>query len=205
MVIGLCSALKMNQWLGSGAAQPMAGKPARMGGASGYIMWAFAKAPHISSPSATTTRSLLYETRSRRRWTSHRSGSRTHSARPTSRFSAARCTCSSWSTDPCRYPATLSSENSSIRANFFALLQRPHRFCHSCRAASVFQTWVPPTLKQHSPGRNLTTAVTWVSSLHSRLTFLSESNPVPRALPLFSSQGPRKKQRGRGSQRSEMS
>ncbi len=42
-------------------------KPARMGGASGYIMWAFAKAPQISSPSATTTRSLLFETRSLRR------------------------------------------------------------------------------------------------------------------------------------------
>ncbi len=26
---GLCSALKMNQWLGSGAAQLMAGKPAK--------------------------------------------------------------------------------------------------------------------------------------------------------------------------------
>ncbi len=30
MAIGLCSALKMNQWLGSGAAQPMAGKPAKV-------------------------------------------------------------------------------------------------------------------------------------------------------------------------------
>ncbi len=44
MAIGLYSALKMNQWLGSGDAQPMAGKPARMGGASGYIMHVFAKA-----------------------------------------------------------------------------------------------------------------------------------------------------------------
>ncbi len=32
---------------GSGSAQPMAGKPARMGRASGYIMRAFAKAPQI--------------------------------------------------------------------------------------------------------------------------------------------------------------
>ncbi len=38
VAISLCSALKMNQWLGSGAAQPMVGKPTRMGGASGYIM-----------------------------------------------------------------------------------------------------------------------------------------------------------------------
>ncbi len=44
MAIGLYSALKMNQWLGSGDTQPMAGKPARMGGASGYIMRVFAKA-----------------------------------------------------------------------------------------------------------------------------------------------------------------
>ncbi len=70
MAIGLCSALKMNQWLGSRAAQPMAGKPARMGGASGYIMQPFAKAPQIFSPSATTTGSSLYETRSLCSWTS---------------------------------------------------------------------------------------------------------------------------------------
>ncbi len=37
MAIGLCSALKKNQWLRSVAAQPMAGNLARMGGASGYI------------------------------------------------------------------------------------------------------------------------------------------------------------------------
>ncbi len=45
-----------------------------------------------------------------------------------------------------------------------------------------------------------------LSSLCSQLAFFSESNPAPRALLLFSSQGPtRKKQRGRGSQHSEMS
>ncbi len=74
-------------------------KPARMGRASGYIMRAFAKAPQISSPSATTTRSSLFETRSLRHWTSHRSGSRPLSARPTRCFSAAHSTCSSWSMD----------------------------------------------------------------------------------------------------------
>ncbi len=45
----------------------MGGKPTRMGGASGYIMRAFAKAPQISSPSAMTTRSTPYETQSLRR------------------------------------------------------------------------------------------------------------------------------------------
>ncbi len=53
----------------------MAGKPATMGGAYGYIMQAFAKAPPISS-SSMTTRSSLYETRSLRHWTGHHSGSR---------------------------------------------------------------------------------------------------------------------------------
>ncbi len=66
--------------------------------------------------------------------------------------------------------------------------------------ASVFHAWVPPTLKQRSPGRNVNGAQ------RSQLAFFSESNPAPRALLLFSSQGPtRKKQRGRGSQHSEMS
>ncbi len=54
MSIGLCSALKMNQWLGSRAAQSMAGKPARLGGGSGNIMRAFAKAPQVTSTEATT-------------------------------------------------------------------------------------------------------------------------------------------------------
>ncbi len=75
--------------------------------------------------------------------------------------------------------------------------------------ASVFHAWAPPTLKQHSPGRNVTIVVTWVSPLHSResrLALFSESNSAPCTLLLFSSQGlARKKQRGRGSQRSEMS
>ncbi len=51
----------MNQGLGRGVSQPIAGKPARMGRASGYKMQAFAKTPQISSPSATTTRYSLYE------------------------------------------------------------------------------------------------------------------------------------------------
>ncbi len=35
--------------------------------------------------------------------------------------------------------------------------------------ASVFHAWAPPMLKQHSPGRNVTIVVTWVSPLHSRV------------------------------------
>ncbi len=45
-----------------------------------------------------------------------------------------------------------------------------------------------------------------LSPVFLQLAFFSESNSAPRALLHFSSQGPaRKKQRGRGSQRSEMS
>ncbi len=74
-------------------------KLARLGWASDYLMRAFTKAPQISSPSATTTRSSLFETRSLCHWTSHRSRSRPLSARPTRRFSAAGSACSCWFTD----------------------------------------------------------------------------------------------------------
>ncbi len=177
-----------------------------MGGASGYIMWAFAKAPHISSPSATTTRSLLYETRSLRRWTSHRSRSRTHFARPTSRFSAARCTCSSWSTDSLPLSCDSLIRELLYKSKFLCVVAKATPFlslmqgceCVSCLGAAHSETALTGTECYYCGDMSL-------SSLHSRLTFLSESNPAPRALPLFSSQGPRKKQRGRGSQRSEMS
>ncbi len=147
-------------------------------------MRAFAKATPISSPSATTTRSSLYETQSLRRWMSHRSGSSPLSAWPTRRFSAAPA--AAGPRIPYSYSATHSSENSSIRAHFF------------CDVANA----VPFFFKQHSPGRNVTTA--WVSPLAA--SFIFREQPAPRALPLFSSQGPAgKKERGRGSQRSEMS
>ncbi len=97
--------------------------PPEWAGAYVYIMWAFAKAPQIYSPSATTTRSSLYETLSLCCWTSHRSGSRPHSARPTHRFSAA---CSS---------SGFPYENSSIKEQISAsLLQMLRHFCHSGRA-----------------------------------------------------------------------
>ncbi len=101
----------------------MSGKPAIMG----YIMQAFANAPQISSSSATTTRSSLFEIRSLRRWTNHRSGSRPCSARLTRRFSAAR---SSGSTD-------------SLALFGNSLLQEPSikelilRRCCKCRAIFV--------------------------------------------------------------------
>ncbi len=53
---------------------------------------------------------------------SHRSGSRTLSARLTRRFSAARSACSSWSTDSLPLSGDFSSENSSIRSHFFGVV-----------------------------------------------------------------------------------
>ncbi len=95
---------------------------------------------------------------------------------------------------PCRYPATLSSENSSIRAHFFDVVEP----C-PCLGAAHAETTLIGTECHHCGDVGL-------SSLCSRLAFFSESNPAPRALPVFSYQGPvRKKQWGRGSQRSEMS
>ncbi len=165
--------------------QPMGGKPARMGGAYGYIMRAFAKAPQISSPSAITTRSLLYETRSLHRWTSHRKWSRPLSARPTRYFSAAA-------------GSLLLSDNSLLRgllykrANFCGFIGNAALFLsfvtplHAAdKHASVFHAWAPPMLKQCSLRSNVTTAVTWISSLRSWLAFFSESNPAPRVLPAW--------------------
>ncbi len=167
--------------------QPMGGKPARMGGAYGYIMRAFAKAPQISSPSAITTRSFLYETRSLHRWTSHRKWSRPLSARPTRHFSAA-----AGPLIPCCYLTTLSYEDSYKRANFCGFIGNAGLFLsfvtplHAAdKHVSVFHAWAPPMLKQCSLRSNVTTAVTWVSSLRSWLAFFSESNPAPRVLPAW--------------------
>ncbi len=107
---------------------------------------------------------------------------------------------------PYRYPATLSYENSSIKKQISAvLLQMACRFadkhgeCVSCLGAAHAETVLTGTEYHHCGDMGL-------SSLRSRLAFFSESKPAPRALSLFSSQEPaRKKQRGRGSQRPEMS
>ncbi len=67
----------------------------------------------------------------------------------------------------------------------------PHRFCHSCRAplhgADKHGEWVsclgaPPRLKQHSLGRNATTAVTGVSPLCSS-GYLSFQRATPSLVP----------------------
>ncbi len=100
-----------------------------------------------------TARSSLYETRSLPRWTSHRSGSRPLSARLS--------VCSSWSSGfPCRYPATLYSEQISsaffkCRAVIVARAGLPNTLLIS--TASVFHAWAPPTLKQHSLRWNVPT------------------------------------------------
>ncbi len=77
MAIGSCSAVKTNQWLGSGAAQANGGgarqtspKATRMGGASGYISGRVAiGSSDFFSFSDDDFSSLIYETRSpSRRW-----------------------------------------------------------------------------------------------------------------------------------------
>ncbi len=139
-------------------------KPARMGEAYGYIMRAFAKAPQISSPSVSTTRSLLYETRSLRRWTSHRSRSRPLSARPTRRFLAVRSACSSWSTNSLPLSGdSLFWELLYKRANLFGVVANAAPFLSLVQGSSAAR-WQTQRVKQHSPGQNVTTAVTWVYS-----------------------------------------
>ncbi len=137
-------------------------------------MRAFAKATPISSPSVTTTRSLLYETQSLRRWMSHRSGSSPLSARPTRRFSAAPA--AAGPRIPYSYSATLSSENSSIRANFF---------CDVANAVLFF--WNSTHRDGMSPLRE---------SLLSRLALFSESNPPLAPSRFFPPRDLRGKRRG---------
>ncbi len=92
----------MNQWLSSGAAQPMAGKAAKAC-QNGWGLWLHNAGICQGSSDffsfSVDYKILLYETRSLRRWTSHRSRSRPLSARPTRRFLAVRSVCSSWSTN----------------------------------------------------------------------------------------------------------
>ncbi len=137
----------------------MAGKPAKMGRASGYIMWAFAKAPRISSPSATTTRSSLLETRNLQSWSNHCSGSRPLSARPTRRFSAAPA--AAGPRIPSRYTATLLSEVSNKRADFSQRVWQ-----ESCgRAACLGHAHTEPV---RSPRQNARQSMSFALPAHSQ-------------------------------------
>ncbi len=70
-----------------------------------------------------------------------------------------------------------------------------HSECVSCLGKSHADAALAGSDCSHCESISLT-------SLRSRIAFFSESDPAPRALPFYSSQGPvRKKQRGRGSQR----
>ncbi len=169
----------------------MAGKPARMSGAYGYIMWAFTKAPQISSPSATTTRSSLYETQSLRHWTSHRSGSGPLSARPTRRFSTARSSCSSWSTDSLPlYGDSLFRELLYKRANISGVVANAAPFLGS--PASRWQTrrvcfMLGCRPRWNSTHRDGMSPLQWHESLLSVLvaSFLFREQPRPLRLPTF--------------------
>ncbi len=91
-----------------------------------------------------TTRSSLIETRSLRSWTSHRSGSRPLSARPTRHFSAARSAISSWSTDFLPLSGDSFLQEPSINE---LILRR----CCKCRTAFVTRTG-PATRKVFNLG-----------------------------------------------------
>ncbi len=158
----------------------MAGKPARMGGAYDYIIRAFVKAPQVTSPSATTTRSSL--------WDSKPSPLNEPSQRICSllgRLAASQQPAAPAAANPripCPYPAALSYKNSSIKERISAvLLQMPCRFadkhgeCVSCLGAAHAETALTGTEYHHCGDMSL-------SSLRSRLAFFSESKPAPRAL-----------------------
>ncbi len=147
-------------------------------------MRVFTKAPQISSSSATTTRSSLYETQSLHGCKSHRSGSRPHSARSTCRFLATRSACSSWSMDFLPPSSdSLFRELLYKRANIFGIVAnaaalKKHGECVSCLGTAHAETALTRTECHYCSDMNL-------SSLCSRLVFFSESNSVPHALPAF--------------------
>ncbi len=108
---------------------------------------------------------------------------------------------------PCSHPAKLTDflkEANGVVANAAPLLrfvQVPlhaddgHSECVSCLGKSHADAALAGSDCSHCENISL-------ASLHSRIAFFSESDSAPRALPFSSSQGPvRKKQRGRGSQR----
>ncbi|KAI2660631.1 ORF V: Enzymatic polyprotein [Labeo rohita] len=174
-------------------------KPARRGGVNGYISGRFAIGNQISSPSATILRlrerSLLAVTS-----TCKRSDSAADSPP-----ADAGCNASS--------PAAIRRFSRAKRAN---------RRCFKCRAVFVVHArppcmlptitvsaspaWGFPMRRQHSKRRIVPIAGGY-ESLLSALTdsVLFRTRLRPRALPFPSSQEPvKKKQRGRGSQRSEL-
>ncbi len=164
-------------------------KSTRMDGAYGYIMRAFTKAPQISSPSATTTRYSLYETRSLCRWASHRSGSRPLSARLTHRFSAARSTDSLPLSSDC-----LLRELLYKRANFHGVVANATpflSFVQSSPALHWLTRWVCFMLGHHtrwnSAQRNGMSPLRWHESLLSVLaaSFVFRVQPRPSRLPAF--------------------
>ncbi|KAL0163784.1 hypothetical protein M9458_039537, partial [Cirrhinus mrigala] len=170
-------------------------KPARRGGATGYISGHLAIGTQISSPSATTLRATRQKPSP---LTRTRSGV----------FSS----CSPLSTPAASAPLPPSGDFfPAKRATKRAM---PRRFCRKCKApllasdshgecvsclglphaeAALKETECP-----HCGDMSL-------SSLRSRIAFFSERDSAPRALPFPSSQEPvKKKQRGRGSRRPEL-
>ncbi|KAL0152267.1 hypothetical protein M9458_051990, partial [Cirrhinus mrigala] len=150
-------------------------KPARRGGVNGYISGRFAIGNQISSPSATI---LRLQERSLLAVTSTCKRSDSAADSP-----PADAGCNASSPAAIRRFSRAKRVNKGVVSNaapFLSCMQGPLACCRQSRDG-------------------------FLSSLRSRIAFFSERDSAPRALPFPSSQEPvKKKQRGRGSQRSEL-
>ncbi len=168
--------------------------PAKMGGASGYII---SCSSHRNSDFfSSATNSLL-------RWL--------WDPPLTHLSSRIRTSCIAQLADlviPCSHLAWI--RRASKRANFTALLPMLCRHCKTCisplHADDTHAECVSCLGKSHADamlsGADCSHCESFsLASLRSRIAFFSESDSAPRALPFSSSQGPvRKRQRGRGSE-----
>ncbi len=110
----------------AGAAQPIPGKPARIGGASGYIMRAFAKgSSNFFSFSDDYKISALRDSNAFAVERASQQIQTSLSAWPTRRFSAARSACSSWST--LRRVDAPPTNGSGNMGNLWQARGQPHR------------------------------------------------------------------------------
>ncbi len=161
--IGLSSALKMNQWLGSGAAQPMAAKLARMGRASRYIVRAFPQGSSDFFSFSDDYKSFAL-----------RDSRPSLLNKPSQRIQTSLCSADSpFLSSPQRLLQLVHSDSLFRKllykiANFFGVFANAVPFlsadksgeCVSCLGATRTETALT--------GRNVTTAVTWISPLLAR-------------------------------------
>ncbi len=156
--IGLSSALKMNQWLGSGAAQPMAAKLARMGRASGYIVRAFPQGSSDFFSFSDDYKSFAL-----------RDSRPSLLNKPSQRIQTSLCSADSpFLSSPQRllqlvHSVSLFRELLYKIANLFGVVANAVPFLSS--PARRWQCLGTARTETELMGRNVTTAVTWVSPL----------------------------------------